>query len=66
MMMSPLQQGIQVVIMFLQEGPARLQHAADVVHLHGQNLIHVLLFHALLAEQIHHTVALLHGNHIHQ
>lgn len=66
MMSPPLQQSIQLIITLLQEGQTLLQHTAYIVHLHSQNLIHVLLFYTLLTEQVHSMVTLLQSNNVHQ
>lgn len=63
---APLDECVQLVLTLPQEGAALLQHTADVVHLHGQNLVHVLLLHALLTDQVQHLVALLQRLHIHE
>lgn len=65
-MVSPLDEALQLVLALLEEGSALAQHAADVVHLHGQHLVHVLLLDALLADELHHPPALLQGLHLGQ
>ena len=51
---SPLDETIQLVLAVFEEGGTLSQHAADVVHLHGQHLIHVLLLDAHLTDELHH------------
>lgn len=53
----PFDQGIQLVLSFLEEANAFLEDAADVMHLHSQHFVHVSLLHAFLADQIQHLVA---------
>lgn len=60
-MASPFDEAVQFVLALLEEGGALAQHAADVVHLHGEHLIHVLLLDALLADELHHPPTLLQG-----
>lgn len=57
-MASPLDEAVQLVLAVLEEGGTFPQHAADVVHLHGQDLIHILLLDALLTDELHHSAAL--------
>lgn len=65
-MASPFDEAVQLVLALLEEGGALAQHAADVVHLHGEHLIHVLLLDALLTDELHHPPALLQGLHLGQ
>lgn len=53
----PLDEGVQLILPFFEEGNAFLKDAADIVHFHSQHFIHVSLLHALLADQIHHPIA---------
>lgn len=57
----PLDESFQLVVALLEEGGTLLQHTANVVHLHGQHLVHVLLLHTLFTDQLHHPPALLQG-----
>lgn len=52
---SPLDESIQLVLAVFQEGSTLSQHAANVVHLHSQHLVHVLLLDALLTDEFHHS-----------
>lgn len=61
---SPLDESVQLVLTVLEEGGTLSQQAADVVHLHGQHLIHVLLLDALLTDELHHPAAFVQSLHL--
>lgn len=65
-MASPLDEAVQLVLAVLEEGGTLSQHTADVVHLHGQDLVHVLLLDALLTDELHHPAAFFQSLHLRQ
>lgn len=65
-MASPLDEAIKLVLTVLQEGGTLSQHTADVVHLHGQHLVHVLLLDALLTDELHHPATFVQSLHLSQ